>query len=150
MEKKHGELKIMTAKEMVDEIVNNYKEFECDFASVDIEAEDYKNIPLKYLNLEEVYKEAEGWCGIRVIKSPFDGDDVIVAVGDYGYGTIDAFNVRDDDDYEFPEDRLCDAIAECEYINGEDLEDVLVIVEMHDAMYILAEEERKRQNKMYA
>lgn len=79
-----------------------------------------------------------------MIKSPFDGDDVIIAIGDFGYGVIDAFVFRcNDDDYEFPEERLCDAIGTCEYIDGEDLDDVLVIVEMCDDVYKRAREDEK-------
>lgn len=123
------ELKIMTANEMVRWYEENYNAYECDFASIDID-DDMEDI-------KEVYKEAHGWCGIRKLKNKFDGDDVIVSIGDFGYGLIDVFSVRDDD--EFPVGRLCDAVAQCEYIDAKDfddngyareLDDVLLIVEI--------------------
>ena len=141
MEKKHGELKIMTAKEMVDLFADNYKTFECVFASIDITKEELHTTPMQDLNLEEVYDEAEGWCGIRVKKSPFpfDGDDYLVAIGDFGYGAVDVFNFREDDydDYGFPIERMYEAVARCEYIDNfhsekeleDKLDDVLVITE---------------------
>ena len=158
MNKKHGELKIMTAKEMVDMFIENIRNGNAvgmDFATLEFAIEDLNGIPSKYLDLEKVYEEAWGWNGIRVMNDPFDTDDIIVAVGHYGSTLRDAFPICLEygygdwmDDFRDVSERLTTAVCSCD--DGSIRMDDTVLVELHDTMYILAEEERKRQKKMCA
>lgn len=155
MEKKHGELKLMAVEEMVDMFVNSVRNENAvgmDFATLEFSVSDLNGIPSKYFDLERVYEDAWGWNGIRVLNNPFDTTDVIVAVGHYGSTLCSVFQVDLEYGYEDDMDEVADKLrsAICCSDNGEIDSDSLLIVEMHDAMYILAEEEKKRQKKMCA
>ena len=144
MDKKHGELKIMTAKEMVDMFYKGKVQTGMDFATLDFAKESLHGIPLKYLDVEKVYEDAWGWNGIRVMDSPFDWGETIVSVGHYGSSISDVFSIYaeniDYDTYGIRE-RIRNAIMNADY--GVIKDDTLLIVEMHDEVYKRAEEDRK-------
>lgn len=151
MEKKHGELKIMTAKEMVSAFILDDAKTGMDFATLNFTKKELNGIPAKYLDVERVYEDAWGWNGIRVLDNPLDAEESIIVIGHYGSTTSDVMAINAEnltyDCYGIGE-RIQHAVYFC---GDEELDDdTLLIVEMHDAMYILAEEEFKRQKKMFA
>lgn len=144
MDKKHGELKIMTAKEMVDMFLS--KRIGMDFAIVDLDNDVLDKVPFKYLNIEAVYADAVEWNGIRVIESPFCPTDDIVMYGQYGFSNVVSLHVRwknaDEIEWNETRDMIMNSVSiYCvpRYLH----EDDIVIVELHDKAYKRAEEDRK-------
>lgn len=144
MHKKHGELKIMTAKEMVDLFFS--KHIGMDFAILDLDNDVLDKVPFKYLNIEAVYADIVEWNGIRVIESPFCQTDDIVVYGQYGFSNVVSLHVRwaNADEIEWNETRDMFMNSLSIYCVPRYLhEDDLVIVELHDEAYKRAEEDRK-------
>lgn len=144
MEKKHGELKIMTAKEMVSAFILDDAKTGMDYAVLDFTKKELNGIPAKYLDVEKVYEDAWGWNGIRVMESPLDTEETIIVIGHYGSMISDCMAIDTEnltyDCYGITE-RIHNAIYNC---GGEELNDeTLLIVEMHDAMYKRVEEDAK-------
>lgn len=144
MNKKHGELKIMTAKEMVDAFLLGDAQTGMDFAVLDFTKKELNGIPAKYLDVEKVYEDAWGWNGIRVMESPLDTEETIIVIGHYGSTTSDVMAINAEnltyDCYGIGE-RIQHAVYFC---GDEELDDdTLLLVEMHDAMYKRVEEDAK-------
>lgn len=144
MEKKHGELKIMTAKEMVDAFLLDDARTGMDFATLEFTKKELHGIPAKYLDIERVYDDAWGWNGIRVMESPLDTDETIIVIGHYGSAISDCMAINTEnltyDCYGIGE-RIRNAVHWCESYEIDD--DMLLIVEMHDEMYKRVEEDTK-------
>lgn len=144
MNKKHGELKIMTAKEMVDAFLLDDARTGMDFATLEFTKKELHGIPAKYLDIERVYDDAWGWNGIRVMESPLDTEETIIVIGHYG-STISDCMAIDEENFTYDcygiTERIHNAIYNC---GGEELnDDTLLIVEMHDEMYKRVEEDAK-------
>lgn len=156
MNKKHGELKIMTAKEMIDMFCDNYKTMEFDFTGLSDEC-NFGNVPSKYLNIEAIYSDYKlgiaNWCGIRSSRSEFSSDVYVITIGTFGYGVESVFDLRDSEyeDMGFPYYILEKAIADSFEIitlgSAEEydktMSEILVLVEFHDETYKKAQEELK-------
>lgn len=144
MNKKHGELKLMTAKEMVDTFILGDAQEGMDYAVLDFTKKELNGIPAKYLDVEKVYEDAWGWNGIRVMDSPLDTDETIIVIGHYGSMISDCMAINTEnltyDCYGIGE-RIRNAVRWCEHCEITD--DALLIVEMHDAMYKRVEEDAK-------
>lgn len=142
--RKHGELKIMTAKEMVEMFILKDAQIGMDFATLDFTKKELNGIPSKYIDVEKVYEDAWGWNGIHVLENPIDAEETIIVIGHYGVSTSDvmAINVENltCDCYGIGE-RIEHAVCFCDDEVLDD--DTLLIVELHDEVYKRAREDEK-------